>query len=303
MPPRRHTQTVGDKMKRLNFRLSFILLVLPCSLLVAFTHYPAINSLINSFWSMGTVRRPSKFIGIENYRTLLEDETLRTVLWNSTLYALLTVPASIALSIAMALLVNAKFPGTALMRLSFFLPTMLPMIAVANIWLFFYTPGIGLISQIFIYFGFQPINFLGSANTSLWSMMVVAVWKEAGLFMIFYLAALQSIPVNLKEAARLEGAGPVRVFFDIVLPLLKPTTVFVAVNALIYAFRVIDHVIVMTKGGPNNSSALLLYYIYDVTFNYRDFAYGSTLTVFMVFLLGFMALVQFKILDRKTHYQ
>ena len=131
-------------------------------------------------------------------------------------------------------------------------------------------------------FGLPSINFLGSTDTSLVSMMVVAVWKEAGLFMIFYLAALQSVPTNLKDAARLEGAGSVRVFFDVVLPLLRPTTIFVAVNALINAFRLVDHVIVMTEGGPNNSSALLLYYIYEVTFGQRDFAYGATLTVLMV---------------------
>lgn len=290
-------------MKRLNFPLAVILLVVPCAVLAAFTHYPAVKSLINSFWSMGTKRRPSMFIGIENYQTLLADDALRQILWNSTLYAMVTIPAAIGLSIGMALLVNAKLPGTALMRLSFFLPTMMPMIAVANIWLFFYAPGIGLISQIMVALGFQPINFLGDADTALWSMMVVAVWKEAGLFMIFYLAALQAVPANLKEAARMEGAGPVRTFFDIVLPLLKPTTVFVAVNALINSFRLIDHVVVMTKGGPNNSSALLLYYIFEVTFNFRDSAYGSTLTVFMVLLLGAMALFQFKILDRKTHYR
>jgi len=293
----------GDTMKRLSFPLAFVLLIVPCSLLAAFTHYPAIKSLINSFWSAGTSRRPSKFVGLENYETLLADETLHQILWNSTLYALLTIPVAIALSIGMALLVNAKFPGTAFMRLSFFLPTMMPMIAVANIWLFFYAPGIGFISQITVYFGYQPINFLGRTDTSLVSMMVVAVWKEAGLFMIFYLAALQSVPGNLKEAARLEGAGPIRVFFDVVLPILKPTTVFVAVNALINAFRMIDHVVVMTKGGPNNSSALLLYYIYEVTFRHRDFAYGATLTVFMVFVLGLFAYLQFKFLDKRTRYQ
>lgn len=290
-------------MKRLGISLAMVLLVLPCSLLAAFTHYPAIKSLVNSFWSVGTSRRPAKFVGIENYQAMLADETLHQVIWNSTLYALFTIPAAIALSIAMALLVNARFPGTALMRLSFFLPTMLPMIAVANIWLFFYAPGIGFLSQIAVYLGLQPVNFLGSADTSLASMMVVAVWKEAGLFMIFYLAALQSVPVHLKEAARLEGAGSVRVFFDVVLPILKPTTIFVAVNALINAFRLVDHVIVMTNGGPNNASALLLFYIYEVTFRYRDSAYGSTLTVFMVILLGLLALVQFRILDRRTRYQ
>ncbi|MFT6329749.1 MAG: sn-glycerol 3-phosphate transport system permease protein [Bermanella sp.] len=290
-------------MKRLKPSLAFIFLVMPCTLLAAFTYYPAIMSVISSFWNQGTSRRPSKFVGLENYQALLNDDSLVQILLNNVLYALVTIPVSIALSIAMALLVNSKIKGTSLMRLSFFLPTMLPMIAVANIWLFIYAPGIGFISQVMQYFGFAPINFLGDTDTSLWSMIVVTIWKESGLFMIFYLAALQTVPTNLKEAARIEGASATRIFFDVVMPLLRPTTIFVAVNALINSFRLIDHVIVMTEGGPNNSSSLLLYYIYEVTFKYRDFAYGSTLTVFMVTLLGLLALFQFKVLDRKAHYQ
>jgi len=289
--------------KRLPFGLAMIFLVMPCALLIAFTHYPALRALMNSFWNNASSRRPSKFVGIENYQTLLEDDRLVQVLLNSTFYALGTIPIAIGLAIGMALLVNAKLPGTSLMRLSFFMPTMLPMIAVANIWLFFYAPGIGLASQILGVFGLPPINFLGSTETSLISMMFVAVWKEAGLFMIFYLAALQAVPENLKDAAKLEGAGATRIFFNIVLPLLRPTTIFVAVNALINAFRLVDHVIVMTRGGPNNSSSLLLYYVYEVTFSQRDFAYGATLTVLMVALLGVLAAVQYWVLNRKAHYQ
>lgn len=289
--------------KRLTPGLAFTLLLLPCSLLIAFTHYPALRALANSFWNNGTARRPSRFVGLDNYQALLADEKLQQVLINSGLYALGTVPLAIFLAIGMALLVNSKLPATSLMRLSFFMPTMLPMVAVANIWLFFYAPGIGLASQILNALGLPSINFLGSTETSLVSMMVVAVWKEAGLFMIFYLAALQSVPANLKDAARLEGAGPVRIFFDVVMPLLRPTTIFVAVNALINAFRLVDHIIVMTRGGPNNSSALLLYYIYEVTFGHRDFAYGATLTVLMILILGILAAFQFWILDRKAHYQ
>ncbi|MBT4236453.1 MAG: sugar ABC transporter permease, partial [Marinovum sp.] len=251
---------------KLSFRLALIMLVIPCSLLVTFTHYPAIQAMIHSFWNNGSSRRPSRFVGTDNYLTLIEDDRLMQVLFNSTIYAIGTIPLAIGLAIGMALLVNSRLPGTALMRLSFFMPTMLPMIAVANIWLFFYAPGIGLASQILEIFGLPSINFLGRTDTSLASMMFVAVWKEAGLFMIFYLAALQAVPTNLKDAARLEGASSGRVFLDIVLPLLRPTTIFVAVNALINAFRLVDHVIVMTEGGPNNSSSLLLYYIYEVTF-------------------------------------
>lgn len=289
--------------EKLSFRLSFVLLVIPCSLLVAFTHYPALRAVLNSFWNNGSSMRPSKFVGLDNYEALLQDDRLAQVLINSGIYAISTVPLTIGLSIGMALLVNSRLPATALMRLSFFLPTMLPMVAVANIWLFFYAPGIGLLAQLLNAFGLSSINFLGSPDTSLISMIVVAVWKESGLFMIFYLAALQNMPSNLKDAARLEGAGSSRVFFDVVLPLLRPTTIFVAVNALINAFRIVDHIVVMTQGGPNNASALLLYYIYEVTFAFRDFAYGATLTVLMITILGALAAMQFWILNRKAHYQ
>ena len=289
--------------KPLGIRNALILLLVPCALLAAFTHYPLVQSVLGSFWNNGTKIRPSRFVGLRNYEHLLNDDTLMQVLWNSMLYALVTIPITIALSLSMALLVNSKLPGRPLMRLSFFLPTMLPMIAVANLWLFVYVPDIGLIAKFMSLFGLPSPNLLGNADTALWAMMVVAVWKETGLFMIFYLAALQSVPTSLKEAARLEGAGPIHVFFNIVLPLLAPTTVFVAVNAMLNAFRLVDHVVVMTYGGPNNATSLLLYYIYKVTFGYRDFAYGSTLTVLLASLLGLLAFVQFKILDRRAHYQ
>lgn len=289
--------------KRMTTGPAIIMLVIPCAIWVAFTHYPAVMALINSFWNNASSRRPSRFVGVENYQAMLADDRLAQVLINSTIYALGTVPLAIGLAIGMASLVNSRLPGTAFMRLSFFLPTMLPMIAVANIWLFFYAPGIGLASQILGIFGLPSINFLGQTETALGSMMFVAIWREAGLFMIFYLAALQSVPTNLKDAAKLEGASRLRVFIDVVLPLLRPTTIFVAVNALINAFRLVDHVVVMTEGGPNNSSALLLCYIFEVTFRQRDFAYGATLTVLMVVLLGILAVIQFWVLNRKAHYQ
>src|SRR5690606_34510036 len=116
-------------------------------------------------------------------------------------------------------------------------------------------------------------------STALPALMIVTIWKEAGFFMIFYLAALQQIPPVLGEAARLEGASRRQYFFRILLPLLMPTTLFVLVNALINAFRMVDHVLVMTRGGPDNASTLLLYYIYEVGFSYWDTSYAATLSV------------------------
>jgi sn-glycerol 3-phosphate transport system permease protein len=200
-------------------------------------------------------------------------------------------------------LVNGKLRGRAFLRLSYFTPTVLPMIAVANIWLFFYTPGYGLVDQVTGLFGFPSHNWLGNRDTALACLIVVTVWKEAGFFMIFYLAALQSIAPVLGEAASIEGAGRWYFFRRVTFPLLMPTTLFVLVNAIINSFRLVDHIVVMTRGGPDNASQLLLYYIYDVGFKFWDTAYAAALTMVLLVILGALALGQFVLLDRRVHYR
>jgi sn-glycerol 3-phosphate transport system permease protein len=189
------------------------------------------------------------------------------------------------------------------MRLSFFTPTVLPMIAVANIWLFFYSPGYGLVDQFLGLFGIPAHNWLGDSSTALGCLIVVAVWKDAGFFMIFYLAALQQMPPVLGEAAALEGAGRWYFFRRVTFPLLMPTTLFVLVNAIINSFRLIDHIVVMTRGGPDNTTALLLFYIYEVGFKFWDTAFAATLTVVLLVFLAALSLGQVMLLDRKIHYQ
>ena len=187
--------------------------------------------------------------------------------------------------------------------MAFFTPTILPMIAVANIWLFFYTPQYGLLEQITGLFGARSTNWLGSQDTALYAITIVAIWKEAGFFMIFYLAALQAIPPSLGEAAAIEGASRWTFFRRIQFPLLMPTTLFVLINAVINAFRMVDHVFVMTRGGPDNATTLLLFYIYQVGFGFWDTAYAATLTCVLLALLALVAFVQYGWLERRTHYQ
>jgi sn-glycerol 3-phosphate transport system permease protein len=272
--------------------------------LFAFTHYPALNTIISSFFSTPRGRRPAKFIGPENYQEMMQDPVFWKVLSNNFWFAAGTIPISIGLALLMALWVNSHLRGRTLARMAFFAPTVLPLIAVANIWMFFYTPGFGLIDQIRGgLFGLPAINLLGNPDTVLAAMIVVAIWKEAGFFMIFYLAALQSIPPVLREAAEVEGAGRFYFFRRVMLPLLMPTTLFVSVNAVINSFRLVDHIFVMTDGGPNNASSLLLFYIYETAFKFWQTGYAATLTVVMLILLSVLAIGQFFLFDRKIHYQ
>jgi sn-glycerol 3-phosphate transport system permease protein len=134
-------------------------------------------------------------------------------------------------------------------------------------------------------------------------LIAVSVWKEAGFFMIFYLAALQQISPTLGEAAAIEGAGRWYFFRRVTFPLLMPTTLFVLVNAVINSFRLVDHIVVMTLGGPDNASTLLLYYIFDVGFRYWDTGYAAALTIVLLILLATVALGQFLVLERRVHYR
>ena len=280
------------------------LLLLPAMvLLVAFTHMPAIQTLIDSLWSTPRGRRASVFVGDANYRRMLADPIFRRAMTNNAIYAALTIPSSIALALAMAIFVQGRIMGRAFLRMSFFTPTVLPLIAVANIWVFFFLPGFGLLEQLRAALGLSPQNWIGQSGTALYAVTVVSVWSQAGFFMIFYLAALQGIPESLREAAALEGASRWHIFRRVTWPLLMPTTLFLSVNATINAFRTVDHIFVMTEGGPNNASMLLLYYIYETGFRFWDTAYAATLTVVMVAILAIVGLGQFFLMDRRVHYK
>ena len=280
------------------------LLLLPAAvLLAAFAYLPTIMTVINSLFLPGFHGEPAEFVGVENYQVLFDDPTFWKVARNNLLYALGTIPTSIALALGMALFVNGKLPGRGFVRMAYFTPTILPMIAAANIWMFFYAPQIGLFNSLLETLGFSGVNWLGDPSVALGSVIVMSVWKEAGFFMIFYLAALQSIPPELKEASDLEGTGRWSFFWRVTFPLLMPTTLFVLINALINAVRVVDHLFILTKGGPNNATNLLLYYVYENAFSFFDRTTAATITVVILLVLGVVATLKFTILDRRTHYQ
>ncbi|NOZ83593.1 MAG: sugar ABC transporter permease [Epsilonproteobacteria bacterium] len=285
-------------------RLYGWIFVLPAFILLSvFTFYPIIATLIDSFYSDKTIFRPRVFLGFENYHHLLHDPVFITTLLNNFLFALGTVPASIILALIMALLVSQRTPAKGLIRLTYFTPTILPMIAVANIWLFFYTPQIGLFNKIIGLLGYTGINWLGNPSTALPSLMILTIWKEAGFFMIFYLAALQSLPKELYEAAGIEGTSNWSCFWKITFPLLMPTTFFITINALIEAFRFVDPIFVLTKGGPDNATNLLLYYIYETAFSFLNHSYAATLTVVLVLILVVLSIIQFGVIEKRIHYQ
>ncbi len=280
------------------------LLLSPAAILLSlFAFYPSIATLWSSLFSRGTRRNPVAFVGGENYADLFNDPTFWIVVKNNLFYAGVTVPLSMFIALSMALWANSKISAKGFVRTAYFTPTVLPMIAAANLWLFFYTPGLGVLDQIGSLFGLPSVNWLGQPETALWAIIIVTVWKESGFFMIFYLAALQTIPEDLREAADIEGTSRWTYTRRIVLPMLMPMTLFIGVNAVINSVKLIDHLFILTKGGPSDASKLILYYIWEQAFAFFDTPHAAALTMMVLLVLGIVAAVQFFYIDRRTHYQ
>lgn len=302
-PESRNPGVTGPGATSRNAVHGWLLLSPALIMLTTFAFYPAVATLYESLFSRGTRRRPAAFSGLENYQALLDDPTFWLVVKNNLFYAGITIPLSIAIALLMALWADRQIPLRSFVRSAYFTPTVLPMIAAANLWLFFYTPGFGIFDQLGDLFGAAPTNWLGQPETALLAICLVTIWKEAGFFMIFYLAALQTIPPDLKEAASIEGAGYWTYTRRIVLPLLMPTTLFILVNAMINSVKLIDHLFILTKGGPSDSSKLILYYIWESAFAFFDAPRAAAMTVLVLLVLGGFAALQFLVIDRRTHYR
>ncbi|TXL66876.1 sugar ABC transporter permease [Cerasibacillus terrae] len=270
--------------------------------LILFTLYPIIKTVYLSFFQSDLSTDRPIYVGLTNFKMMLEDEVFRKAFINNFWFAVGTIPTSVMLGMLLAILVNRKIKGTSLARTAFFYPVVIPMVSAAFIWLFFYTPEYGMINKLLHLLGIGDLNLLGNSSTVLIAIIVMVIWKEAGFFMIFYLAALQNIPKELLEASHIDGASKWMQFWKIVFPLLMPTTLFSVVIATTNAFKTIDQLVVMTQGGPNNASNLLLYYIYESTFRFMDYGKAATATVVVLVIMIVIAAIQFFGTDRKIHY-
>lgn len=265
--------------------------------LVIFTIYPIIKSFIGSLYIDNLSTITPVFAEFSNYKAVFQDKAFWECFFNNLLIAVVTVPVSIVLAVAMALFTNSLKRGKGIARLGFTYPTFIPLVAAANIWMFIYTPIYGLLGYL------NPQwRFLADSKTAIWALMVMLVWKQAGYIMLFYVAGLHGISRELFEAAKIDGAGAARTFFSITWPMLKPTTIYVLIIALTNAYKMVDHLYIMTKGGPGNATNVLLFYIYQTGFDYWDTGKASAMTVILVLLLLVVTSVSFFRQDKKAYY-
>lgn len=221
---------ISNKWKRT--RTAWLLLAPSLVFLTIFTIYPIIKSIINSFYLDNLSVMQPVFAGLSNYKALFQDSVYWECFWNNLLIAIVTVPVSIGLAVAMAMFANSLKWGKAIARLGFTYPTFIPLVAAANIWMFIYTPIYGLLGYI------NPNwRFLADGKTAIWAIMVMLIWKQAGYIMLFYVAGLHGISRELFEAAKIDGANGLQIFRRVTWPMLKPTTIYVLIITLTNAYK------------------------------------------------------------------
>jgi sn-glycerol 3-phosphate transport system permease protein len=270
--------------------------------MLIFTVYPVFRSLYLSFCKFKIGMEAPEFIGLQNYITLSGNKVFWKVMGNSIKFSLLTVIPSMIVGIGLALLVNRKGKKVGFIRTAYFYPVVMPMIAVASVWMFIYMAKNGLFDQMLLRIGLEPMNVLSNKKTVLPSMAVMYLWKEAGYLMVFFLSGMQNISEEIYEAATIDGARAANIFRKITLPLLGPTILFVSIIAFTNSFKLVDHVVIMTEGAPNNASTLLLYYLYQQGFTNFNYGISAALTVIMLVILLIVSLPRFMQQDKKVHY-
>lgn len=294
----RRTHLSPDARKKWRTSILAWSLLLPSFLFLGtFTLYPIVSSAVASFYRDNLSTIKPVYVGLKQYAQLFSDPIFMKSFYNNLLVAVVTIPASIGLAVAMAIFAHKVRLGKGFVRVAFFYPTLLPMVAVANIWLFIYTPGYGLLGYI------NPSwRLLSNPDSAIWALIAMLIWKQAGYVMIFYISGLQNINEELYDAASIDGARPLGIFRHITWPLLRPTTLYVSIIALTNAYKLVDHLYIMTKGGPNNATNMLLFYIFQVGFDFWDVGRASAMTVVLVGLLLLVSAVQFFTQDKRTFY-
>jgi sn-glycerol 3-phosphate transport system permease protein len=292
IPPRRYREY-----------FTFLAFIAPNFILFAiFIFWPLVYSFYLSFMKWNMISPTKEFVNLENYIKMLNDPVLWQASRNTLYLAAGSVFIKLALALGLALLLNQRLAGRSVYRAIIFSPTFTTSVAVAMVWSWIFDPFYGLLRV--------PLNLVGLASPRwlsdiLWTMpaiIIVAIWNGLGYDMVIFLAGLQGIPIDLYEAARVDGASGWQLFRNITLPLLSPTTFFLMVTSIIGAFKTFDIVAVMTAGGPMNSSNVYIHYLYQNAFKWFKVGFASAQAVIFFIVILVITLAQVKLSRRWVHY-
>jgi multiple sugar transport system permease protein len=246
---------------------------------------------------------PPKFVGFDNYTSLLDDPVFPAAFKNTMIYALVTVPLGLLVSLGLALVMNQEIKGRAFFRTLFFTPTVCSIAAIALIWQWIYDSDLGILNHFLMELGLPKYRWLQDKNLALSSIMIMSIWQGAGYTMVIYLAGLQGVPTQLYEAAKIDGAGAWARFRHVTLPMLTPTTFFLLVVGFIGAFQFFAESYMMTRGGPSYSTMSLVYLIYLNGFSYFKMGFASAIAWVLFAVVFVLTMIQLRYARRWVHYE
>ncbi|MEW2124817.1 MULTISPECIES: sugar ABC transporter permease [unclassified Streptomyces] len=275
------------------------------ALFLTFMAFPIIATLLMSFTDFGlrNVTHPldAHFVGLDNYTALFDDPKFMKALFNTCYFVVLGVPLTIGSGLVAAVLLNSGIDRfRTFFRVGFYVPVVTAIVAVAVIWRFVLDPSEGLIAGLGAQLGFSTPDFLASKALAMPSLIVMAVWRNMGTAMVLFLAGLQAIPVEVREAARLDGAGAFQEFRRITVPLLRPTMLYVAVMTTIGFLNVFEEPFVMTDGGPGDSTLTVSLHMYKEGFSFFHMGSASAMAYVLFTIVLAVTLLQFRLLKDKT---
>ncbi len=279
--------SVDKKSER---KAAYLFIIPAVVLLAAFLLYPALQTVRYAFTDYNIMRPDRiKFCGLNNFIELFQDKDFWIAVKNTLHFTVLVVPFQTALALALALLISSRRKGVSIFRAAYFSPQVTSMVVVAILWTVLYNsnPSSGLLNALLVNLGMEPCGFLNDPKTAMNSITFMSAWQGAGYQMMIFLAGLQGIPKDQYEAASIDGAGKIKSFLYVTLPGLKNVISYVIMITVIQAMKLFTQPYVMTKGGPQNATRTLVYYVYEQGFQKRNFGYACAVAaVFFVIVIS-----------------
>lgn len=271
--------------------------------IIVFYLIPMFQSIFYSFTKWGMFGG-YQFVGLENYQRLIKDPELLGALRNTLVYAFFTVPVAIVISVFIAVLLNSKIKGKSFYRVIYFLPAVTMMSAVAMIWKWMFNSNYGIINQLLAMVGIEGPKWLASDSWAMVALIIVGIWSSLGTSIVIFLSGLQGVPSTYYEAADIDGAGPIKKFFNITVPLLSPTVFFQSITTLITALQVYDLIFLMySQTNPALQSVQSLSYLfYRNSFIFNEKGYGAAIVVVLLLLTLLITVIEFAFQKKWVHY-
>lgn len=279
-------QTAWSDLDRAQARAGYLFLLPSFVVYLVFVLAPVVVTFILSFTYYDPMAG-SRWVGFDNFVRFFTDDRSLQIFWNTLRFTVFAVTGNVLVGLLLALGLNRRMPSLLLylFRLAYFLPVIIAAAFVSIVWGYFYGDDLGVINYYLIRLGFSPVHWLTSSRTAMMSIIIMDVWKNTGFFMIIFIAALQSVPKNLLEAAVMDGASASRRFFRITLPWISPVVFFAIVYASIGALQVFESVVILTRGGPGDATRSMSVYIVEEAFDNFEIGYAASVAVIMTLVI------------------